>query len=381
VPLSGKRDVPDGAGAFSSRTSRPEAPAAPLRVLHLDAGRDWRGGQRQVFLLAQGMRADGHEPLVVGAPESPLVQRLRARGLAASAIAMRSDWDLAAAHRLRALIRTWRPDIVHAHDARAHAIALAALVRRRHVPLVVTRRVPNASRGLGIKYGRRITRFIAISGAVRDALVRSGVAAHRIEVVHAGVPAPVVDHPRDWRAECRWPADAVLCGVMGTADGGTDACGLAAIARRLPPAARDRARLLVLGGGGGGSCCIDGVEAFRAGHVDEVHAAIAGLDVLWHPSSTEGLRTRVIDAMALGIPPVAFAVGALPELIEDGKSGFLAPAGDPAAFAGAAARLIGDASLRACVAEGGRTRARDFDVRRMVEATARVYRDVLGAGR
>lgn len=346
-----------------------------LRILHLDAGREWRGGQRQVLLLARGLREHGHEPLVVGAPEGPLVLRLRARGLAASAVRMRGDWDLPAARKVRALVKTWRPDIVHAHDARSHAIALAALFGLR-VPLVVTRRVPFVPKG-ALKYGRRVARFIAVSRAVREAMVEGGVAAERIEVVHSGVPTPVVERARDWRSECRWPADVVLCGVVGAMTAEKGIAALEQVAARLPEHARRRARLVLLGGSASGPCRIGGMECFRAGFVDEVHAAMAGLDILWHPSSAEGLGTAVIDAMALGVPPVAFAVGGLPETIEHERSGLLAPRGDVEAFADAARRLIESEQLRRALGERARVRARDFDVRHMVDGTERVYRQVL----
>jgi glycosyltransferase involved in cell wall biosynthesis len=152
---------------------------------------------------------------------------------------------------------------------------------------------------------------------------------------------------------------------------------LDAIAAALPEVTRRRARLVLLGGVASGACNMRGLECFRAGFVDEVHAAMAGLDVLWHPSSAEGLGTAVIDAMALGVAPVAFAVGGLRELIEDGRSGLLVPPADTAAFAHAAARLVESAPLRAVLAARGRERARDFDVRHMVEGTERVYRQVL----
>src|SRR5689334_8959821 len=100
---------------------------------------------------------------------------------------------------------------------------------------------------------------------------------------------------------------------------------LEGIGAALPEVTRRNARLVLLGGTATGPTTIGGLEAFRAGFVDEVHAAMAGLDVLWHPSSAEGLGTAVIDAMALGVPPVAFAVGGLRELIEDGRCGLLAP--------------------------------------------------------
>jgi glycosyltransferase involved in cell wall biosynthesis len=358
------------AGQFARRMA--------LRILHIDSGRDWRGGQRQVYLLAHGLRAGGHEPLVVGAPDSPLVARLRAQGLAVASVAMRGDLDLRAARRLRAVMRAWRPDLVHAHDARAHAIALTALLGS-HVPLVVTRRVQFVPKGVRMKYGRRVARFIAISSAVRDALVHGGVDPQRIDIVYSGVPTPVVSEPRDWRAECRWPHEVVLCGVVGamTAEKGVET--LSAIAAQLPATVRPRARLLLLGGAAAGLCTIGDVEAFRAGFVDEIHAAMAGLDLLWHPSRAEGLGTAVIDAMALGVPPIAFAVGGLRELIEDGRSGLLVEPGDAAAFSVAAARLISDDGARRRLAANGPLRAREFDVVRMVEGTIAVYERVLAS--
>lgn len=351
----------------------------PLRILHLDAGRDWRGGQRQVMLLASGLRERGLEPLVVSAPKSPLIHKLHDRGIAASAVAMRSDWDLAAARRVRTLIRTWRPDVLHAHDARSHAIALLALFRRPHIPLIVTRRVAMEPRHGRLKYGKRVRRFIAISQAVRASLERGGVEPSRISVVHSGVPTPAITKARDWRSERQWPDDAVICGVVGamTAEKGFDR--LAAIAGGLSDQARRRTRLLLLGGRHVGSEQLGGVETFFAGFVDEVQAAMAGIDVLWHPSSSEGLGTVVIDAMALRVPPIAFAVGGLVELIDHDRTGLLVPKEDVALFSAAAERLIADTTLRRQLGAAGPKRALEFGVDRMVEGTMRIYDEVLNA--
>jgi glycosyltransferase involved in cell wall biosynthesis len=352
---------------------------APLRVLHLDSGREWRGGQRQVYLLAKGQREQGHEPLVVAAPDSPLIRRLRSAGIAAAAVRMRGDWDLAAARRVRAVLRTWNADVIHAHDARAHAIALASLIGRNTLPLIVTRRVPFVPRGR-LKYGRRVARFIAISGAVRDALVSGGVDPTRIDLVYSGVPRPEVAKPRDWRSECRWPDNAVVCGIVGAMTAEKGVATLAEIGARLPDASRERICLVLLGGQASGTQPIGGLTAFRAGFVDEIHAAMAGLDVMLHPSSAEGLGTAVIDAMALGVPPIAFRVGGLPELIDDGRSGLLVPAGDNAAFAAATDRLVQDEPLRASLGAAGPKRAAEFSVDRMVRGTQAVYDVVLARG-
>jgi glycosyltransferase involved in cell wall biosynthesis len=256
---------------------------------------------------------------------------------------------------------------------------MLALFRQPDIPLIVTRRVAMEPKHGRIKYGKRVRRFIAISQAVRASLERGGVDPSRISVVHSGVPTPAVTKTRDWRSERGWPEDAVVCGVVGamTAEKGFDR--LAAIAGGLSESARRRTRLLLLGGRRVGSDRLGGVETFFAGFVDEVQGAMAGIDVLWHPSSSEGLGTVVIDAMALKVPPIAFAVGGLVELIDHDRTGLLVPREDTAMFAAAAERLINDATLRRRLGEAGPKRAQDFGVDRMVEGTMRIYDDVLNA--
>lgn len=347
-----------------------------LRVLHIDMGKAWRGGQRQVYLLARAQRDAGHEPFVVAPPESQLLRRARAAGLAVSAVSAVGDWDLRAARRVAQRLKAWRPDLVHAHDARGHAIAMAALVGRREIPLVVTRRVAFVPRGR-IKYGPRVARFIAISLAVKEALVAGGVDSARIDVVYSGVPTPVVERPRNWRQECGWPDDSVLCGVVGAMTVEKGIGLLDEIAGHMPDEERRRTRLVLLGGASAGLTTIGGIEALRAGFVDEVHRAMAGLDVLWHPATSEGLGTAVIDAMALRVPPVAFRVGGLPELIVDNKCGILVPPGDVKAFARAAAALVVDVDLRTRLGDAGPRRAAMFSVPQMNEGTSRTYLRVL----
>jgi len=347
------------------------------RILHVDSGRSWRGGQRQVFLLATGLRDLGYRVLVVAPTGSPLIRRADRAGLPTYRLTLRGEWDIGSARELRAVAREWSADIVHAHDARSHAIARLALLGKRKTRLVVTRRVAFPPKQVRLKYRRGIDAFIAISNAVKAVMIRAGVPSDRIDVVYSGIPAPQLKRPRNWRRERGWPPSSIVCGIVGamTQEKGLDMIG--GIARRLPGEVFRRTRLVLLGGKGKGGTTVAGVEGFDAGFVEEIHDAVAGLDVLWHPSRSEGLGTSVIDAMAIGVPPIAFAVGGLPEVIEDGKSGILVPAGDVGAFMRAAAELITDDELRMRLGEGARLRAREFDAKRMIERTAEVYDRVI----
>jgi glycosyltransferase involved in cell wall biosynthesis len=102
-----------------------------------------------------------------------------------------------------------------------------------------------------------------------------------------------------------------------------------------------------------------------------------GFDLLLHPSSAEGLGTALIDAMALGVPPIAFAVGGIPELVVDGEVGVLVPADDVKGFARAVERLVTQPSERRLLGSRGPSRAALFAVDRMIGGTRDVYATVL----
>ncbi len=316
--------------------------------------------------------------MLIGVPQSPLVDKARAAGLAVAATTMRADWDVRAAQKIRARVRAWNADIVHAHDARAHALSMLALLGQTGVPLIVTRRVPFTPRSARLKYGERIARFIAISHAVRDAMVGGGIDEARIDVVHSGIALPTgIVPPRNWRAERGWTADTVLLGVVGamTAEKGIDL--LESIGNLIPADARSVARIVMLGGDSSGPTALGGIPVWKAGFVNDIAPAVAGLDVLIHPSRAEGLGTAVLDAMAVGVPPLAFGVGGLTEVIQDGKSGILVPGGDTAAFARECTRLILDRHLRERLGQGAALRAQSFDAAEMTKGVEAVYNRVL----
>jgi hypothetical protein len=179
---------------------------------------------------------------------------------------MRGDWDIRAARQIRSRLKAWNVDIVHAHDARSHALAIGALVGIPSIPLIVTRRVPFTPRSVRLKYGDRVARFIAISRAVRDAMLKGGIDPRRIDVVHSGIAiprAPAV--PRDWRTELNWPADTVVSGVVGAMTGEKGVDLLEAIASSLGSEAREKSGLVLLGGAGTGQFTVGGMRAFDAG--------------------------------------------------------------------------------------------------------------------
>jgi glycosyltransferase involved in cell wall biosynthesis len=141
-----------------------------MRVVHINCGREMRGGQWQVLRLLRGLRERGLESILLTPVNGPLGELAAQEGFPVESV----KWRFPAA------------DLVHAHDARGHSIAAIAA----RTPLIVARRVAFPVRRSFLsrwKY-RRATHFIAVSRFVARMLREAGVPAGKISVVPDGVP-------------------------------------------------------------------------------------------------------------------------------------------------------------------------------------------------
>jgi len=123
-------------------------------------------------------------------------------------------------------------------------------------------------------------------------------------------------------------------------------------------------------------------EAVRfLGHREDIDAILAEADVAVLTSVEEGMPNAILEAMARGLPAVATDVGGNREVIDDGTTGLLAPAGDKEAVAKALVRLLTDHDLRRRMGEAGRDRAAErFGLAAMLDAYMRLYDEVLRRG-
>ena len=111
--------------------------------LHIDTARGWRGGQSQVLHTVLGLRAIGHRAALVAHPDGELLRRM-SEGHDLIPLAPRGEVDLAAAWRLSRVIKQLAPDVIHAHDPHAVAMASTALSivsPSPKPPLVASRRI------------------------------------------------------------------------------------------------------------------------------------------------------------------------------------------------------------------------------------------------
>jgi glycosyltransferase involved in cell wall biosynthesis len=362
--------------------------------LHIDTARTWRGGQYQALLTVRGLRRRGRRAALAAQPRGELFRRT-ADDTDVYPLAPRADLDPAAAWRLSRLVRHLAPDVIHAHDA--HAVAVASLARRlvgprTAPPLIASRRVDFHLRGNPFsrwKY-RQVDRFICASAAIRDMLAGDGVPPERACVVHEGIDIDRIERASalDLHREFGLPAGCPIVGNVAALvphKGQRHLVEAAArVVRQVPGA-----RLLIVGAGE-----LEGALARQIGrlHLDgkviltgfrpDVPAVLKSLDLFVMSSVTEGLGTSVLDAMAAGLAVVGTRAGGIPESVVDGQTGLLAPPADASALARAITELLRDAAKRRAFGAAGRERARAaFGADRMVDETAAVYADVLARTR
>lgn len=119
-------------------------------------------------------------------------------------------------------------------------------------------------------------------------------------------------------------------------------------------------------------------RVFWAGQRNQASRLIPAFDLFVQPSRHEGMPNAVLEAMASALPIVATAVGGTPEVVVDGESGLLVPAGDLDAMAAAITRLLGDVELRHRMGQIGKQRVeRFFSVEQMVLKTEQLYTNTL----
>jgi glycosyltransferase involved in cell wall biosynthesis len=114
-----------------------------------------------------------------------------------------------------------------------------------------------------------------------------------------------------------------------------------------------------------------------AGYREDAPRVAGACDLFVLPSVREGLPLALLEAMAVGVPPVVTAAGGMPEVVRGGVDGIVVPVGDTRALASAILSLLGDPARRGRMARSARARAAEFDIRRTVRRMEEVYGSLL----
>ena len=363
-----------------------------LKVVHLASGDLWAGAEVQLYELAVALRNDADvEVEVVLLNEGRLAEQLRFARVPVTVFDERALGGLAILRALVRYLRDSRPDVVHTHRQKENVLgsiaARLAGVRRS------VRTVHGAPEFLAGDLRQRVNMRLDILSAqwLQHAIimVTSELAgqlsgrypASRVRVIENGIARPDVlagDSPqyaRSGRINVCFAGRLVPVKRIDVFAGIAAACAAANDAQFHfhifgdGPLADELERQV----------CTEGTDELisRWGFVDGLPAALAEMDVLVMTSSHEGLPMVMLEAMALGVPIVAHAVGGMVEVLDGGSAGVLVREHTPEAFRRALLGLV-DPDARRRIADAADARFEDrYTARACAARTAELYREIL----
>jgi glycosyltransferase involved in cell wall biosynthesis len=364
-----------------------------VRIAYVITRADEIGGaQVHVRDLASAMHAAGHEVTVLAGMAGALFDQLADREVPVQLVPdlvrpIAFHRDVAAMRQLKALFKELQPDLITTHSSKAGWLGRLA-ARQLRLPVIFTAHgwaftegVPRSRRSVYALAERVMSpladHIITVSDYDRTLALGHRIAPpDKITRIHNGV--------RDLLepgATARLPAPPVRIVMIGRFAAQKDHASLLQALAGL----RGEKWLLDFAGDGPGQASVEALAtdlglAGRVrflGHSDDIAGLLRQSDVLALISHWEGLPYSVLEAMSLGLPVIASAVGGVPEAVIGGKSGILVPRNDIPALRLALAELISDPERRHRLGAAGRRRYETaFRFERMFGDTLALYERV-----
>ncbi len=325
---------------------------------------------------------------------------LRAEGFPVHVLGRRAGVDWRCCRRLAALMKRERVSAIHAHQYTPFFYAAASRLPRRRPPVAFTehgRWFPDFPRPKRIIANRMLLgprdRVIGVGESVRQALIHNeGISARRVEVIYNGVnldaysarppdPAEITEARREMGVG---ESDFLVIQVARL-DHLKDHVTAIEAFRRVVTCCPN-AKLVLVGEGPERSKIEEAIQRLDLGSSvrmiglrQDVPRLIRAADVFLLTSISEGIPLTLIEAMAAHVPVVSTRVGGVAEVVEEDRSGLLAPSGDAAALTGRVLQLAADPALRREFGRRGRERAEAmFSESRMIDQYERLYLDMIG---
>jgi glycosyltransferase involved in cell wall biosynthesis len=368
-----------------------------MRVLHIISSGGMYGAEAVILNMSHTLNGGEHSSVLgvfsnFSNPNHELHDRAVKEGIASHLIPCRGQIDRAAIASIRELVAWTDADIVHAHGYKADIYVYFAL-RGSEIPCVSTCHTWYDNDLLALVYGvvdrfvlRKYARVVAVSEEVKQRLLKAAVREEKIQLVRNGIDLRPFDYAVPSLREDLVSDRALLVGLIGRLawEKGIDIF-LRAAARVLVefPGAKfavvgegpDKDRLELL---------IDELKIRERvsllGRRDDMPSVYASLDVMVSSSRQEGLPMAILEGMASGLPVVATAVGEVPTVVLDGRTGVLLPADDVDLLAAGIVELLRDPAKRTRLGVAGRRLIEDeFSAGRMTVDYLRVYAEAIAA--
>jgi glycosyltransferase involved in cell wall biosynthesis len=336
-------------------TASPAGAGARVRVAYSVEGDVYGGVERHLVTVLHHLDRDRFEPIVVGRAPRELQDQLEEIDVEFVPLPeVASKWDVRAWGAVLGVVRRVHPEVFHGMQSHSfsgnYALASALIARVQRV--LTTCHLPTpASNWRQDRFGALLRRGIDIQIApgpwARSELERTGQLARRCVIVPNGVERPALVPRAEARATLGLAGDAIVVGCLMRLEPEKRADLVVGLARSLPGVTAvifgdgpERSRLVELA---------KGQHVLLPGFRSDAAALVSALDVFVHPCPVDNQPLAVLEAMAGGVPVVVANSGGTLDMVEDERTGLLAPA-TADGMAAAVRRLLDDPALAERVA-------------------------------
>jgi glycosyltransferase involved in cell wall biosynthesis len=362
------------------------------RIFFVTSTLAFGGAERLWALLIPALAARGFDVRVMTlVDEGEFFHELRSKGIDVTCANMRRRTDIRGLRRAFAGL-AGGTDLIVSQSVNAQTVG-ALMAWKARVPHVT---IDHAGPGLTLRLHQRILLrvvartvdlLIAVSALQLERLLPLGFDRERIRIIPNAVEplAPTEEREETRRRLGFGENDVVALLVADLRPVKNARAFVEAVAQAHAADARVRG---LIAGDGPEFASVSAAAAASSGAVELLGARsdVANLmnaaDVVCLTSRTEGQPLVLLEAMSIGRPVIATAVGGVTELVADGETGLLVPEGDGDAFTRALLTLAGAHELRLRLGEAGRLRHRErFAADRMVDAYARTFLETIERSR
>lgn len=373
-------------------------------ILYIIDNIEFGGGERVFSQIIGGLNTDKFNTFVASQPGGTFEEKLREVGVKIEPLDMTSRYNLGNVSRIKKIIKTKNIQIVHSQGGRADFFARIA-AKIADVPIIISS-IAMLVEGYDVGILRKslyvfmdrwtekwVDKFIILTEALRRTLIeRHKIPQAKIIKIHNGIEIeeynPDLEELRNKKLEIRkelgLKTDAPVIGAIGRL---VWQKGFEYLIRAVPEVLRKNsdARFLIVGDGPLKNSLVAESERLNvadrivfAGFRSDVKEILASIDVLVMPSLLEGLPMVLLEAMAMAKPIVATLIDGITEVLEDGKTGLLAPAKNSHALADVMTDILKDEKKACLLGKNARKMAEEkFSVERMVRKTESVYEKLL----
>jgi sugar transferase (PEP-CTERM/EpsH1 system associated) len=368
-------------------------PGDSFPILYLITELGVGGAQTALLRLLTGLDRDRFPPIVACLynGDGTVARQIRALDIPVTDLGMTAKWRWDGLWRLYCLLRRERPTILHTWMFHAN-VPGRVLGRLAGVPIIISSERTMGQERRWRYWLNRTTdpltdRVVCVSESVAAFAAQTiGICPAKLVVIPNGIP--LGDFQPGGRAKVRAdlgiPPAALVVGTVGRLQSVKGTTYLLEAFACLAP--DHPGAILLLVGDGPQRVQLEGMaqrlgvsERVRfLGSRSDVSRLLQAMDVFVLASIWEGMPNAALEAMAVGLPVVATAVGGTPEVVVDGETGLLVPARDPDALARAVAHLLHDPELWRRMGQAGRRRVEQhFSEAQMVRQTERLYDELL----